>query len=210
MKLFRYLFLFLVVLSVFSCEETQTALVQEQVILQPDNSSGIDALISSKEMNSNFGKSNDASLIALKPDGVLSVTRFLLKFDLSEIPENAVITKAYLSLYSNDTENKHIGENYFLIKRITSDWSETEVSWQKQPMTTETNQISVARFYSEEQDFTNIDISNLVKDELFFGNNYGFLIKLQSEKASKVVSIASSDHPNSSLHPKLEINYVLK
>ena len=197
-----------------ACEKETSVVVEEKITLQPNASEGIDAVLSSVEEYRNFGDEADASIIAVKKDGLLNVTRFAIRFNLSEIPENAIVTKAYLTLYFNsnsDVETDHVGDNYFVIKRITTPWSEGTISWQNQPILTTTNQITVPKSNEEMQDFSNINVTTLVKDLLFYKeNSYGFFIRLQSETATKALLLASSDHQNSSFHPKLEISYILK
>jgi len=204
---------FLLSIVFFSCQKESNVLQEQSITIQPNSIDGLDAILSSKETTSNFGDSEDASLLAMNTDGSLNVTRLLIKFDLSQIPENAVITKAYISLYNNSDQPKSItntGDNYTTIKRVTSSWTEESVNWESQPFTSETNKVTISKTYIENQSFENIDATNLVKDLLFYNQNYGILVKLQSESATKAVSIASSDHPNSNLHPKLEITYIVK
>lgn len=213
-KTFSFL-MFFFIFAFTSCEkEVIVTNTKEQIILQPNASDGTDAIISSINEIQNYGSEPDASIAAVYNSGQLNVTRFAIKFDLSTLPEGAIITKAYLSLYFNNTSgisDNHAGDNYFTIRRITTDWTENTISWQNQPILTNTNQITVPKSTIELQDFTNIDVTSLVKDLVFYTeNSYGFFIRLQSETATKIVLLASSDHQNANYHPKLEVNYILK
>ena len=140
------LFIFSVVF--IACKKGEVIPVDNKITLQPDASTGVDAIISSINENQNYGSEADASISAVNNSGILNVTRFAIQFDLSELPENAIITKAYLSLYFNSSSTvgaNHEGENFFIIKRITSAWDENLISWQNQPILSATNQITVSK-----------------------------------------------------------------
>ncbi len=215
MKTIRILLITIVMFGFLACEKAEETVLTEKVVLQPNSEEGIDASISSIEYNENFGNDADASLLALSEDIGFSVTRYMIKFDLSSIPENAIITKATLSMYFHEdtkVNQKHTGDNYFIIRRVTSAWSEESVTWYNQPIVTSTNQISVTKSAVENQDFTNINITNLVKDIIFYkeDKNFGIQLRLQSETPDKATVLASSDHSDGSKRPKLEVEYVLK
>jgi hypothetical protein len=53
-----------------------------------------------------------------------------------------------------------------------------------------------------------MDVTNLIQDVMADpSNSFGFLLKLKNETPYRLLAFASSDHPNESLHPKLEICY---
>ncbi len=214
MKNFTKVIIFLALVINFAACEKEEVVLTEKVTLQPNTSEGVDATISSINQTINFGNESDASLLAINSGTGLNVTRFLINFDLSSIPENAIITNASLSLYFNDDSkvtSKHFGDNYFIIKRITSEWDEQTINWENQPFLSNTNQITVPKSDIENQDFTNINVTNLVKDMVFYKTkSFGFHIRLQLETASKALILASSDHANAAKHPKLEIEYIIK
>jgi len=214
MKKITTAFLFLALAISFASCEKEEVVLSEKITLQPNTSEGIDATISSINETTNFGNESDASLLAINSNTGLTVTRFLINFDISSIPENAIITNASLSLYFNDDAKitgKHFGDNYFVIKRIISEWTEEAITWRNQPLLSNTNQTTVQKSALENQDFTNINVTNLVKDMVFYkSKSFGFHIRLQLETASKALILASSDHANAAKHPKLEIEYILK
>ncbi|HET6227227.1 MAG TPA: DNRLRE domain-containing protein [Bacteroidia bacterium] len=180
--------------------------------LQPDSLKGKDAEVGYIVPNTNYGGSKKMSPYAWTQNGELNVVRDFIEFDLSGLPANATITDAKLSLYYNPdypAVTEHSGSNALWIQRVTSAWDEYYVTWNNQPTTTTTNQISVPASASAKQDYPNIDVTQLVKDMQSAGKNYGFMLRLQEENPYKVVMLASSDHPDKNLHPKLQVCYTV-
>lgn len=60
------------------------------------------------------------------------------------------------------------------------------------------------------QSFPGIDatalIQDLVDDRL---NSFGMLLRFQYEESYKILMITSSDHPNETLRPRLEVSYTI-
>lgn len=162
----------------------------------------------------NFGSDVDVSAIAWTNGGIPSNSRGLFAFDLSAIPENAIITDAKLSLYHNPTSGNGghstmSGSNACIIQRVTQNWNEDSVTWDTQPTTTDTNEVLLAESSSATDDYLNMDVKNLIIDML---NNptqsFGMMLRLQDENAFRKLVFASSDYANSNSHPKLEITYL--
>ena len=113
------------------------------------------------------------------------VGRSFIQFDLSKIPPGAVITKASLSLYAHlDPMNGNLidaqyGNNAGYLQRITNNWL-CGTSWNGQPATTTTNQVLLPQSTTTTQDYTNIDVTQLVKDMQVNGN-YGLALKQVNE-----------------------------
>lgn len=196
---------------------------QTTIVLQPGTQDGKDAWIWSYDPfeNTNFGE-NNASNFELNNvirsevwvwDNVNQgndTIRGILQFDLSQIPANSMITDAKLSLFhfANDGYTQQEGENEMLIQRVNQDWSETEITWNNKPTTTEVNQQTVARSTSVTQNYLDIDVSTLVQDMVDSSStSFGFMLKMENELAYKALTFASSEHTASNLHPKLEITY---
>jgi len=60
------------------------------------------------------------------------------------------------------------------------------------------------------QDFPDIDISSLIQDYTSDPeNSYGIFLKLVSEDPYKILLLASSDHQNESIRPKLDVYYTI-
>lgn len=96
------------------------------ITLQPNETSGFDTYLSSTAPSNNYGTLG--SIFVGELDTAPSaVTRSLIKFDLSSIPSNALITTATLSLmisanYSNTPR-------YYNLYRVLRDWVESQATW---------------------------------------------------------------------------------
>lgn len=144
--------------------------------------------------------------------------RSLLCFtELSNIPSNAVIVSATLRLYgvTSDRNTSYPGapasyyENTVVVQQVTSPWNENTVTWNTQPSTTTANQFIIPQSTSEYNWNYSNSSSELVAmvQSMVSGNNYGFMLRLQTEQHYRNMVFASSDHPDASLHPELEVTY---
>ena len=143
--------------------------------------------------------------------GTPATTRGLFQFDLSGLPAGATVTSAMLTLYSNPTPangdqiNANSGSNNtMLIQRITSAWN-SSVTWQSQPASAVSGQIVIPHTTQSRLDL-NVDVTNLVKDMLQYGN-HGFLIKLQTESYYNSRIFCSSKYSDATKHPKLVLQW---
>ncbi len=181
--------------------------------LQPDGDSGKDAVFGEIVPDNNYANSEDIHLYAWTHSGEYTANRVVLDFDLSSIPPGAIIDSAYLSLFFNHTSaygDEHVGETSFTIQRIISDWAESTVTWNTQPNTTTIHQVSIDGATQPYQDFPDIDISSLIQDYTSDPeNSYGIFLKLVSEDPYKILLLASSDHQNESIRPKLDVYYTI-
>lgn len=98
--------------------------------------------------------------------------RTLIYFDLSELPANAIIKDATLDLFFNKTSLDYASvvqqygantSNQSVLRRVTSPWEESEVTWATQPSVTNENQVFIPSNTGLETDVT-VDITNLIKD----------------------------------------------
>jgi hypothetical protein len=186
---------------------------QTCITLQPDGTAGQDAVISSFFPTGNFGNYTELNAVAWTSGGNPSNLRGLIKFDLSSIPANAVITSAKISLYAVTTTplNGNLvdpmsGDNASYLQRVTADWSPTTVTWNNQPTATTANQVTLATSTSVNQNYTNVDVTLLIQDMRTNGN-YGFLLRAINETAFRSMTFASSNHSNAAIRPKLEVCY---
>ena len=206
-KTYSFLFAFFFIVSIANCQTT--------IILQPDATAGKDAFISDNVATSGQGNSTEFDAAAWTISGTPLKIRGLIEFDLSSVPSGATIQSAVLTLYNNpnsqngNANGQHVhsnGSNAAFLQRITSPWTEN-VSWNTQPTTTTLNQVSLPQDTNPFQNYQ-LDVKLLLQDILANPlQGYGFLLKLQEETPYKLLAFASSDHPNASLHPKLEITY---
>jgi hypothetical protein len=180
--------------------------------LQPNASSGKDTDISSLATTVSFSSNPYLAPYAWTQFGTQDIRRSLVQFDLSSIPNTAVIDSAYLSLYfsqkliqDNPSFSGHFGTNILEIKRITQDWVANSTTWNNQPASTTINMITVPAASSTTQDYPNINVTNLVRDQV--NNNFGFLIKHKNETPYLITCLTSSEETNALKRPKLVVYY---
>jgi hypothetical protein len=183
---------------------------QHQLILQPNATDGKDVKIRGRadELNLNIPDDKVIHLYAWTNSGVPNKQRIFIQFDWSALPQNAVIDSAVLTMYHTSLNNTpdHSGANEFWIRRVTGHWAEDSITWNNQPGVDTTNQVYIPQSISSTQDY-HMNVTQLVKDIISSGNNYGFRMSLNDESPHRNVSLASSDHPDTTKHPKLVIYY---
>lgn len=159
--------------------------------------------------NNNYGSAaqNGAFCIDGAAGGV-NLNRALINFDLTNIPAGANVISATLSLYGKGvtgTLSGNIGpDNSTLIQRVTASWSENVVTWNSQPTSTNLNEVTLPHTNNSIQDYTNIDVTNLVLDMMNYGNN-GILLKLTNEVVNNALLFHSIESGDSSKFPKLTV-----
>ena len=195
--------------------EITYTVVCNMLTLQPNATAGKDAFVSSNIPTTGQGNSTEFDAAAWTIFGSPVTIRSLIDFDLNSLPTGATIQSAVLTLYNNPNaqngyangQHVHVnGSNEAFLQRITSPWTE-DVTWSNQPTTTTQNQVTLAQDINPNQDYL-LDVKNLLQDIIDNpSNSFGFLLKLKTEAPYRLLAFASSDHPNASLHPKLEICY---
>jgi len=158
-----------------------------------------------------FSQALDQLPIAAWTNGGPVNIRCLLKFDYSLIPPGAIIDSARLLLFADPTPlngnlvDAHFGPaNSFYLQRITSSWTvPTLYTWNSPPGVTATNQLIIPQSTSSFQNEV-LDITQLVKDQLQFGNN-GFFMGLVNEVTYNSRQYVSSKNADISRHPKIKI-----
>ncbi len=183
---------------------------QQTIILKPGPSEGKDARVWSIYPNGNSGDYEYMKANAWTWGGEFGLERSFIEFDLGAIPENAEIQSAKLSFYyhflGGAIEQTHSGDNSSLIQRIVTPWYEFNVTWDNQPVTTGVNQVIVPPSTDPQQDFTDIDVTDLVIDMLDDpDNSFGFLFRIFNEDTYRRLAFASSDHPVPDKWPMLVI-----
>lgn len=197
----------------FSPQESHDSI--QCVTVRPDSLRGKDAIIYSIMPNTNYNTHQELLCNAWTCQGSPCISRALINFDLSVIPLNATFISATLDLYSHPTPLTMPVANYgtnnsFVIRRVTSPWSEDSVTWNTQPTTTTQNEITIPQSGLPNQNYLNIDVTTLVYDML---NNpqssYGFMLKLVNEIPYNGRDFASSDYPDSTLWPSITYCYIM-
>ena len=194
-----------------------TTPVSSSLSLRPDGTSGKDAVIGHYYPTKNYGNDEDIHLYAGTISGVPNHNRILIDFDLSEIPVNASIDSAFLNLYFNYSSgystahngpSGYTGSTDFKIYRITTAWEESSVTYETQPTFDESLSILVPGHITGDQDFEHLNVTDLVQKIIQQpGSSHGFFLKLAEEIPYKMLLLASSDHPDESIRPKIEVYY---
>lgn len=166
------------------------------------------------QVNINYGQNPQLPAEAWTFGGETGVIRSVFQFDLSSIPPKAQILKASLTLYAWGSETglgKHSpksGSNEGLLQRVTSNWDENTVTWDTQPTATEANQVLLPPSTSPDQNYIDIDVTNLVQDmKINPEASFGFMLKLKTESKYRALNFCSKEHADPSRHPKLTVEY---
>ncbi len=181
------------------------------VTLNTDTESGYDAMVFDLFPNNNYGNGSDLQANAWTFTPTPGIVRSLIKFDFGNIPANAIIDSALLSLYENTgsssgDHSQQSGSNEAWLQRVTSPWNEQTVTWNTQPTASNSNQVSVHASNFATEDYLDINVKPLVQD-IINSDNYGFLLKLNTEQHYRRLNFASSDHPTIAKHPAMKICY---
>ncbi len=181
------------------------------VTLLTDSESGYDAMIFDLYPNTNYGTFADLQANAWTFTPTPGLVRSLLKFDFGSIPGNAIIDSALLSLYENTgsssgDHSQQSGSNEAWLQRVVAPWNEQTVTWNNQPNAAAANQVAVHASNYATENYLDINVKPLVQDMLN-SDNYGFLLKLNTEQHYRRLNFASSDHADFSKHPSLKICY---
>jgi len=216
------------------CSVTQTT-----VIFKPDATKGQDTYIYMNQsgpcsawQNTNNGSSPEitATTWTWNSGGCgTGIARSLIRFDeLSTIPTNAVILNAKLKLYGMSFNvggyfpqgnSCYLGtpygaSNQSFIQRVTNFWNEQTVTWNTQPNTDTSNQITIPQTTTQwNWNFTDSSANLLAMVQNWVTNsaaNFGFMIKLETETIYRSLLFASSNHSNSALHPELIVTYEVR
>lgn len=123
----------------------------------------------------------------------------LLKFDLSDLPDDAVITSAELKLYLSSG----MGSGTMSAARNTEDWTESSVNWSTRPSNDDPR---AAALVSSGSSYVTWDVTELVSD-WFTGEhtNYGFSIVATAQETDFSADFFSREAGGN--QPELIITY---
>ncbi len=183
---------------------------QQVITFKPGPDLGKDASVRSLKPDFNEGDYQQLIAMVWTWDGDYGIRYFLIDFDLDTIANSSKLISARLNLYYHylgvgaSTEQTQYGENWSVIRRITSPWKEDGVTWNKRPQTTEEHQVLVSKTTDPRQDITGIDVIQLVQDMLNDPEgSFGFEFKILEEEIYRRMAFASSDHSDSTKWPEL-------
>jgi hypothetical protein len=191
--------------------------VTKILFIQPGPDKGKDAMISNTRPDMNFGAFRYFEASYLPSENALTVMdskRSLIFFDLSALPKPSVINKVILKLtydlplpWDSTIFFSSTIKPYGVIQQVVEPWEENQVTWNKQPKTTEVNQVYLYPFIRN-VNFIEIDITKLILIPTVNAlPNHGLLFKLSPNEKFKGFRFASSDYPDSLMRPRLSIQY---
>jgi hypothetical protein len=179
------------------------------------NANDEDATIDNYNPAGNYPNEIEYASRAWTISSVPTVWRSVFKFNLSCIPQNAVVQSASLSLYyatqngfGNQQHESLTSSDESVVQRITSPWFENTVTWNNQPAATNADEVILPQSTAGTQDYTNMDVTAMVQ-QMVATVNYGFLLKLTTEVQYANMLFASGDNPVSSKHPMLVVTYTV-
>ena len=186
--------------------EVEVIVMIAPLILQPGLQGGKDAVVQNTIPGENFGEKNYSAVGNASSTMIL----FYLQFDLSSIPEEAVIIEANLSLYQDDfwgTEAFVIG-----LYRVYEPWEESTITWDNRPAVSpqikSTQTVSPGyRGWVTWEGLAEL-VEGWIKEDFY---NYGILLQDTEEiLADSIAYFCTSESLNiPSCSPKLEIKYYL-
>jgi hypothetical protein len=172
-----------------------------ELVLQP-GAEGKDAMVSIMEPTVNYGNYR----YLMVNFGPATEVRGLVEFEGLSAISGATINSGYLDLWI-DTSNST--DYDFGVYRITASWEESTVTWQNQPahIATPYDKIKVSGAAGGPYTW---NVKDLVQ-EWVSGTyvDYGLMLKrVDMQYPSNWPYFCSSDHSNSSYHPRLRVDYV--
>lgn len=162
----------------------------------------------------NFAAIPKLFMYAWSYSGTESTALSLFDFDLSQIPENAVITYASLSFYHTTGSGLEKPDNFgganTYIERIIAPWDESTVTWNTKPEATTQGQVYVSTYDSSHKNYSDIEVTGLLEDMLSNPNeSHGFSMRLRRTSPFRNLSVYSESYSDLTKHPKLNIKYFL-
>ena len=179
---------------------------EETITLQPGGIDGKDAYVYDNSPTINFGNGWDLLIGTIVGP---KIYRGYIQFDLSSVPQTAVILDADLGLYydwSWPAVSFSIG-----LHKVTENWGEDTITWDSQPASSSVAEEIISIPASGTNDFRYWDIDDLVEGWLEGTiSNYGMVLRDTDESTVEGRKhFSSSDHWDVSKRPKLEIDYYL-
>ena len=141
---------------------------------------------------------------------------------LSAVPATSVIDSAILSLYGlaayytinpgnsyyPGSPYNSYGDNKCWLQTVTSDWTDNTVTWNTQPSYSTNNQVEISASTAlYNYNALHLDVTNMVKDMVNSGQNFGFMMRQQTEQIYRSMSFGSSRTTDSTLRPRLQVYY---
>ena len=188
------------------------------VNLQQGISAGVGSVISSYSPTQNFNYAGGyAELFAEQwtVSGVPLETQALLQYNLSQIPAGTSVISANLNLYADiNNSNGRAGQPTFgndnacYLHQVTGAWNPASVTWNNKPAVSNTNNILLAQSTNTDEDYLNINVSNLVQSWVNSpATNNGLMLEIITQNYYNSMIFCSPSYADSTLRPSLQICY---
>lgn len=146
--------------------------------------------------------------------GTPTSTDGIMKYNLTNIPSNAIINSAFISLYANSSVANWSGQptagtnNAATLSRVTSSWNVGSYPT-TYPSFSTTNQVNLSQTPTTNSNHINIDVKNLIQDIINSGSNNGILFKMNTNSFYNALQMHSRQSTDTSKHPKLVLCYTI-
>ncbi len=196
---------------------------QTTVAIRLGPSTGQDVLVLSNFPNLNLNGHNDYLATLWTAQGNQYIGRTFFQFYFNQIPSNANIINATLSLWANpnpiNPQHSQLGhDNTAFLYRIQTSWNETQVTWNEQPEYTTLHKVTIPGTSNPNQNYPEINVTQLVKDMLKNPQeSFGFMLVQKDEEFFipdpwfdpwyRSLNFAPSTYSDSSKRPLLVIIY---
>lgn len=184
---------------------------QQTLILKPGPSEGKDNHIDNQNIYNVWSTREIFFAYAENDNGQNKISRSFIRFDLDQIPPGSNIISAYLKLYSVSSlwqgggHSKESGSNKAALYRVTENWEVNSLTWNSQPSVSTTDKVILEESTSSTQDYE-VDVTTMIK-HMYLNDNYGMMLRLDSESYKRGLVFASSNHEEASKWPELTITY---
>ncbi len=121
---------------------------------------------------------------------------------------NQVLRLPLGNSYYPGSPYESFGDNSAWLKRVVEDWSDSTITWNNKPATTDENRVSVpASTIRWNSDALDLDVTEMVKAMIYNNKPFGFCLQLKTEEKYRAILFGSSEATNPAKRPKLVIEY---
>lgn len=182
---------------------------QTIITFRPGPETGQDCEIRTDFPTTPIGYSTSFCSDAWTVSGEFVIIRSLIRFDLSSIPQDAIILSASLSLFCNPASSHYqlqSGDNESYLMRALEHWDQDVVTWNTQPATTMNQAIYLPTSTFNTQSYPDIDVTWHIQDMVANPEvNFGWMLKLLTEELYRSMEFSSSNDPDTTFRPLLKV-----
>ncbi|RLF63691.1 MAG: hypothetical protein DRN33_03620 [Thermoplasmata archaeon] len=170
-----------------------------------------DAYVDNENVDTNYGGSKLVYITRADPAAGMSTTRGYFKFDLSDIPVNAMIEDVKIKLYIPRYVDLDSGEKNIKVYRCIENWSENSITWNTQPSLSTTASYSgfpptYPTWWIIESDQLRVDVQNFVNGTW---DNYGWCLRHRLDGPLVGLRVEVNSKEATENRPYIEITYSL-